>query len=263
MNRIAVVLAAVLVATPAVAEKGDWNYHFELAGNPAQNKSAGGWLKLDTTLFGLGAVSPQIETFAIASGEPTFLANGQAYGAGLGLRLRLFNDEEGYLFMREGPGGNCLGNLWIDAHLTFTHGGLGLGFDASAGYSFSWIEGLQFGPLVKFTWSGPHKLFTAGMAFSIGLPYRTPEDYDPDSDGIKGEKDRCPSVPEDKDGFEDEDGCPEGDNDRDTIGDDADRCPNAAEDLDGFEDADGCPDPDNDQDGVADATDKCPMEPED
>ena len=33
------------------------------------------------------------------------------------------------------------------------------------------------------------------------------------------------------------------------------------EDKDGFEDADGCPDPDNDKDGVLDAADKCPNEP--
>jgi len=35
-----------------------------------------------------------------------------------------------------------------------------------------------------------------------------------------------------------------------------------AEDKDGFQDEDGCPDPDNDKDGVADAADKCPSEPE-
>ncbi len=33
------------------------------------------------------------------------------------------------------------------------------------------------------------------------------------------------------------------------------------EDKDGFEDADGCPDPDNDKDGVLDAADKCPNDP--
>ncbi|HEY1534850.1 MAG TPA: OmpA family protein, partial [Polyangiaceae bacterium] len=39
-------------------------------------------------------------------------------------------------------------------------------------------------------------------------------------------------------------------------------CPNAAEDKDGFEDQDGCPDPDNDKDGIPDAQDLCPNEPE-
>ncbi len=41
-----------------------------------------------------------------------------------------------------------------------------------------------------------------------------------------------------------------------------DLCPNDPEDVDGFEDGDGCPDPDNDQDRIADADDKCPNEPE-
>jgi outer membrane protein OmpA-like peptidoglycan-associated protein len=35
-----------------------------------------------------------------------------------------------------------------------------------------------------------------------------------------------------------------------------------AEDKDGFEDTDGCPDKDNDQDGILDKDDKCPTIPE-
>lgn len=81
---------------------------------------------------------------------------------------------------------------------------------------------------------------------------------DRDADGVIDLKDKCPDEPEDKDGFEDEDGCPDPDNDLDGIPDAKDRCPNQAEDLDGFEDEDGCPDLDNDQDGVPDAADKCP-----
>ncbi len=68
--------------------------------------------------------------------------------------------------------------------------------------------------------------------------------------------------PEDKDNFEDTDGCPEPDNDKDTIVDAKDSCPMEPEDKDGFEDEDGCPEPDNDKDGIADAKDKCPIEPE-
>ena len=48
------------------------------------------------------------------------------------------------------------------------------------------------------------------------------------------------------------------DRDGDGISDDVDKCPNDPEDKDGFEDADGCPDPDNDKDGIADVADKCP-----
>jgi len=85
---------------------------------------------------------------------------------------------------------------------------------------------------------------------------------DPDGDGILGKADKCPNQAEDRDGFEDEDGCPDPDNDGDGIPDLRDKCPNDAEDKDGFEDADGCPDPDNDKDGIPDDKDKCPNEPE-
>ena len=86
--------------------------------------------------------------------------------------------------------------------------------------------------------------------------------YDRDEDGILDKVDSCKDVPEDKDGFEDRDGCPDIDNDQDEVLDIEDRCPLIPEDIDGFEDEDGCPDPDNDGDGFEDKVDKCPNEPE-
>jgi len=89
---------------------------------------------------------------------------------------------------------------------------------------------------------------------------------DNDHDGILDVDDQCPNDPEDKDGFEDEDGCPEGnefDRDGDGILDDEDQCPDDPEDKDDFEDEDGCPDLDNDQDGILDVDDLCPNDPED
>jgi outer membrane protein OmpA-like peptidoglycan-associated protein len=83
-------------------------------------------------------------------------------------------------------------------------------------------------------------------------------DFDNDGDGIPDLKDQCPNEPEDFDGFQDEDGCPDHDNDHDGIPDIVDKCPNEPEDLDGFEDEDGCPDYDNDKDGIPDLLDKCP-----
>jgi OmpA-OmpF porin, OOP family len=83
---------------------------------------------------------------------------------------------------------------------------------------------------------------------------------DRDRDGVPDRIDRCPDEPEDRDGFEDEDGCPDPDNDKDGIVDTIDRCPNDPEDMDGFEDEDGCPEPDNDRDGLVDASDRCPNE---
>jgi outer membrane protein OmpA-like peptidoglycan-associated protein len=89
-----------------------------------------------------------------------------------------------------------------------------------------------------------------------------PDAGDDDKDGISNDKDKCVSVPEDKDGFEDDDGCPD-DNDNDGIADVDDKCVDKAEDKDNFEDTDGCPDTDNDNDGIADTDDKCPNEAED
>jgi OOP family OmpA-OmpF porin len=54
--------------------------------------------------------------------------------------------------------------------------------------------------------------------------------------------DQCPTDPEDKDGFQDQDGCPDPDNDHDGIPDVKDKCPNEPETYNGFEDEDGCPD---------------------
>ncbi len=87
-------------------------------------------------------------------------------------------------------------------------------------------------------------------------------DPDNDGDGIPDAQDKCPLDPEDKDGFQDADGCPDKDNDNDGIPDAQDKCPNEPEDKDGFQDLDGCPDPDNDADGIPDTKDKCPNDPE-
>jgi outer membrane protein OmpA-like peptidoglycan-associated protein len=90
-----------------------------------------------------------------------------------------------------------------------------------------------------------------------------PKPGDKDGDGLTDNVDKCPTDPEDKDGFEDEDGCPDLDNDKDGVPDAKDKCPLEPEDKDGFQDDDGCPDPDNDTDGIADVNDKCPLDPED
>jgi outer membrane protein OmpA-like peptidoglycan-associated protein len=85
---------------------------------------------------------------------------------------------------------------------------------------------------------------------------------DTDGDGLLDEVDQCVNDPEDKDSFEDENGCPDPDNDQDGLLDVSDQCPMEAEDKDAFEDENGCPDPDNDKDGILDPDDRCPNEPE-
>ncbi|MBS2018781.1 MAG: thrombospondin type 3 repeat-containing protein [Deltaproteobacteria bacterium] len=143
-----------------------------------------------------------------------------------------------------------------------------------------------------------------GLTEAVGVPaFRgvlsigwAPREHDMDHDGVKDDVDGCPEIPEDKDGFEDSDGCPEIDNDDDGIIDKEDACPNVKgspssdpkkngcpmndQDGDGIEDAvdacptvkgvntddprtSGCPAQDSDGDGIPDALDKCPTQPED
>lgn len=63
-----------------------------------------------------------------------------------------------------------------------------------------------------------------------------------DRDGIADANDLCPTEAEDRDGFSDEDGCPDVDDDADGLVDRCDACPRDQETWNGDEDADGCPD---------------------
>ena len=106
----------------------------------------------------------------------------------------------------------------------------------------------------------------ADVRLILGFVYE-PSIGDRDGDGYKDDQDQCPDEPEDFDGFQDGDGCPDPDNDNDGILDVDDRCPNIAEDRDGDHDEDGCPEAnrygDRDGDGIPDSKDKCPDDPED
>jgi len=104
----------------------------------------------------------------------------------------------------------------------------------------------------------PDWRFHLGVTYRIGLALG-----DRDHDGVPDKRDACPDSPEDVDGFEDQDGCPDLDNDFDGIPDVRDLAPDLKEDVDGFEDQDGRPDLDNDGDGIRDEDDACPNEPED
>jgi outer membrane protein OmpA-like peptidoglycan-associated protein len=118
-----------------------------------------------------------------------------------------------------------------------------------------WLAQLGGGPGIVRGISAPRYRLFAALSFSHQHA------LDPDGDGIVGKADHCPKEPEDRDGFQDADGCPDPDNDGDGVLDASDRCPNEPEDRDGFQDDDGCPDPDNDGDEIADADDRCPNEP--
>ncbi|MCK6572845.1 OmpA family protein [Myxococcota bacterium] len=108
-------------------------------------------------------------------------------------------------------------------------------------------------------------LGTPDLRVFAGLAWAPPPVQDQDGDGLADEADKCPAQAEDKDGFEDKDGCPDADNDADTFLDALDKCPNEPETRNGFADDDGCPDAeqDRDGDGLTDSVDKCPADPED
>jgi len=126
---------------------------------------------------------------------------------------------------------------------------------------------LGVGPGLTRGYGAPTVRVYAGYAFD------KKEFPDRDKDGIYDRDDECPDDPEDKDGFQDLDGCPDHDNDQDGILDINDACPNDPEDFDDFEDEDGCPEEgpapapdeplDTDGDGCVDAVDSCPNDPED
>ncbi len=81
------------------------------------------------------------------------------------------------------------------------------------------------------------------LVFLVGsVVHAAPTDDDRDGDGIPNNVDLCPDDPEDQDGFEDQDGCPDPDNDQDRIPDAVDMCPNEPETYNGYQDKDGCPD---------------------
>jgi outer membrane protein OmpA-like peptidoglycan-associated protein len=138
--------------------------------------------------------------------------------------------------------------------------------EAAVGWNFRW-RGVTFGPSLRYEHvvqpandldSSDAQILLAGLeivvhdahdrpplsptAASPGLSAELAKIADRDGDGIPDELDKCPDEPEDKDGFEDEDGCPDPDNDKDGIPDTADACPNEPETVNGFEDEDGCPD---------------------
>jgi hypothetical protein len=77
------------------------------------------------------------------------------------------------------------------------------------------------------------------------------QDVDTDGDGVPDAGDKCPSSAEDRNGYQDEDGCPDErirklleirpDQDGDGVPDADDRCPLVPETKNGVKDEDGCP----------------------
>jgi cysteine-rich repeat protein len=190
------------------------------------------------------------------------------WGLGLGVPLRggTWELQAEYLGAAtvSGPGKQLLGDGFAGNHLASDVQvaaqyrsmdapiwvGFGLGRGLTHGYGSPAMRGfLQIGGVLEPKPEDP----TAGPALDVS---------DDDRDGVLGANDQCPDRREDRNGFQDEDGCPDNDGDFDGVADDIDACSRTPEDVDLFQDADGCPEPDNDQDGVQDVDDECPKDPE-
>ncbi len=144
------------------------------------------------------------------------------------------------------------------ARMTFNSGVIGEGY-VGAGVRLDTMKGFRIRIDARFaglpaaedkvmTFEGD---VTLGIELSIGGPKRRKvveavvvegPPPDKDEDGIADKDDQCPDRPEDTDGFEDSDGCPDIDNDGDRVLDIADKCQGEAETLNGYADDDGCAD---------------------
>ncbi len=247
-------------------------------------------MQLELSTVTLGAGDPPA--------DPTLAAKGAASGQTLmaGLRARPFAARyDGHRLTAAG--------LWIDANGGAARTGdlTRAAFDAHLGFDILWDK-FALGPYAGYLQIlqpddtlRPDDAHVVVFGLHAMFGSVTSEERDRDGDGIPDSRDKCPDQPEDKDGFQDQDGCPDpdndgdgvmdyedacpnmagtrtidpktngcpiGDRDHDGLLDDVDRCPDEPEDKDGFQDQDGCPDPDNDKDGIPDVTDKCPNEPE-
>ena len=208
------------------------------------------------------------------------------YGLGMGYRPINLLEVSAEIY-----GKTTAGNAWADSTVSPLEWLAGLRFYLPLGFR----TGIAGGTGILNGYGSPQ---FRGIAFVGWTPEKIKSIEDKDRDGIDDDDDYCWEKPEDFDGFEDTDGCPDPDNDKDDIPDnkdscplqpetyngyrdqdgcpdeipdadkdgiwnDKDACPNAPEDEDGFQDEDGCPDLDNDADGISDDDDRCPDKAED
>jgi hypothetical protein len=91
-----------------------------------------------------------------------------------------------------------------------------------------------------------------GLDDAVGVPVIravaslgwAPRPHDSDADGVPDDVDECPDLPEDRDGIQDQDGCPEDDADSDGVLDSADACPLVKGAPSADPKTNGCPDGD-------------------
>jgi outer membrane protein OmpA-like peptidoglycan-associated protein len=285
LRRIAVALMPVVCSSAGIA-------HAEPILISVEGQAAMAVTKPQSDLFGIGGggalalhypltpavlIGLRLQAGLLSNGDPPSDKGLRDPGSGtfelamLNFRLRPFGGRTGVrrangFFLDVGAGGGVTGSLARAA------------FSAGLGYGIA-IDPIVLAPTLRYLQvlqpttvlaSDDARLVLLGIEITFGDQLHEPAKpaakpqapSDRDHDGIDDPHDQCPDEPEDHDGFQDTDGCPDPDNDADGILDANDKCPDEAEDRDEFEDEDGCPEPDNDHDGFADAVDQCPNEPE-
>ena len=179
------------------------------------------------------------------------------------------------------------GSRYNQQNNTMIDGGIGLEWFVTEAFGIDLAAHYQYLANQVKDMSGYGDVQNGNVEAQLGISFYLGGKRDSDSDLVLDKVDKCPNIPEDIDGFQDSDGCPDYDNDTDGVPDSLDKCPRiagpaenkgcpdmdsdhdgivnrldkcrkVAEDKDGFEDDDGCPDYDNDKDGIPDTLDKCP-----
>jgi OOP family OmpA-OmpF porin len=247
--------------------------HTEQFSGGARNVAGGARLLLDHR-FGLSGLRLGLE-LGVLLREATHYRNvtaGSEFQAGLGLGYRfdsghspvelLFDLRSAIGLAKTDPEEVSLEGLaGVAVNLTQAwklHVSAGLGLLEGFGVpTFRGIAGVRWEP-------APNDPDHDGLASSRQLLQKQSEQLDPNASAqptaanatekadavddaeraqaIREGYDACPTLPEDFDGVEDDDGCPEGDEDGDGVLDYLDRCPHEDETINGFEDDDGCPD---------------------
>jgi outer membrane protein OmpA-like peptidoglycan-associated protein len=241
-------------AARMVGERKVDQFGWGAAGLVAPELTIGDYLGLELPLGALGLSDGTVDEAGMADS-----GSGTAIVATPGVRLRPFG---------RGPAAELFsaGGLWLaaSAGVAFTGGFVRPAFAARLGYDLTVGEGGEgrLGPYAGFmqiveteseampedariVLVGLHGAFEpATAADGSSTPAQAPAApamSDRDHDGIPDSLDQCPDDPEDFDGVEDEDGCPDRDSDVEGIATIADRCPNDREHAGEGKISDGCP----------------------
>ena len=274
-----------LVSTPSQAEVRPQGFELSLYGGYWQ----GGRVVDDASYFGVSA-GYQISRIFTLEFDQNFI-NTQGVVDGTDVTSASPRED---IFLQQGMF-NILINLSpnrLTPYINFGAGWVGVGDEvyglANLGlgtrYYFTDDLALRFGIKMfmgdLYLRKEPYEHFTA----YLGITYSFSGDRDLDKDGLRNPDDQCPTIAEDPDDFQDNDGCPDKDNDEDGVPDDKDQCPEepykSLEEIEQDkknkkkgskkkdkektqEEITGCPNLDQDKDGINDKEDQCPNDPED